>query len=679
MVGEQNKFSGNILLYDYLAARRAPIFLNRNLNRALRIHQHLLTGDINSLSDDYHNLRQVWQHKDSFLSWDKLDEMMQRCALGSYFVLDVHSIKPFGLDGSHSAEAPAPAKKARQSHHVKSTVRVFLNKPCKDPFGKPINHEQNARLIADHGRTLKVETDPLIIPATTLTKDIDLDTCDYKLQLFIQLESAEDAEDLYSHLGIDQDERLLKIWGASWTNILQCGEGREVLELDTTDGHSPNEIGLEVSMYWTDQRSGSILASHNEGLRAEISAPKSWRPAQPNVKYKVTYTYGSGKTVERAYLLCPQEQCQFSRSASADLEALRLHLELQHENLKYRLVDHGMDDDGPFADFTCEIAAHQPYQRASANAPEPLDICQVPSEQLFNRGEFLETGSDGLIRQSRVGKRWKGVKSKKIAANYKPAPVRRKLPEEVKDIPVRVKPKFPVPEAPPGVTFVRSISRRALETGETISESDDDPDESWIAPRKAAEYANDLGLSKNTRRFLTIYDPFIRTQRINGDRHLNEAQIRFVRTKATTLWRAGLHDTYRSKVDQLFADEIIDEDTHVSCVKIFEERKPMERGEKIVSNTPKHKDKRKGKARCVVNTGQITPSTADSDGDVDMRRTSPRSDDRFSSDDSESEEPPYGLCMCGKDAHGHDYDTEATLVFCNSLVSVYCEKARSSR
>lgn len=96
-------------------------------------------------------------------------------------------------------------------------------------------------------------------------------------------------------------------------------------------------------------------------------------------------------------------------------------------------------------------------------------------------------------------------------------------------LPQLVRKRYPVPAAPPGVTFFKTTSKRILATGDITTESDDEVAETWLVQRHHEALAAHPGLSPDEAAFLCRYDDHFMKERLGGDRYVGAALRRFVR------------------------------------------------------------------------------------------------------------------------------------------------------
>ncbi len=698
MIGRQDKFSGNILLYDYLLSKRTPIFLDRNLTRALQFHQYLLEhGSTEGIPGSNHALRSIWKPP----SWDKLDDMIGQESSRGSFTLNVHGLKTFT---SNHAIKEEPVRKVRNLFNINCTLQLAVYPKGSD---RPCKKLQPQKAIlkgveSTSGRKVYLETEQMTVQRgdfkVSQSKSGRGFQDAYKMVLSINFDSIQDAVNVYAFLGCKTAEedihtRLI----ASCENILECAQGETVLQL--RDQRRRLDFGFNVSMYWSDIKTESVLAAHNQQLRTLFQSDSLPTPPLEldKPRYELTFVYAK-ETITRSGLSCPHEACKQKRPK--DIDDLRMHLLTWHDYFRYQAVQDSVDDDGvEYWRFECDVADHKADQRASARAAEPFDVHVIAPSRPFNRQKYLNDGNEEFQRTAR------GIEktTKQSIPTSATISRRRKPPEEVQERPARPKKTYPVPRAPPGVTFFRSQSKRPLKEKEEISESDDEVDTSWIDLLKTAELEKNKVPPESAKRLLQIFDKFMSEESLNSDACAGDALIRFVQNKGQWLWQESLTEEFTCKITELLEDDIVSPEIHSGCLKLLNDRKPEPSQDANIlsqhlaalyvqssstrpstphqesttsTTTPRRSNKAKGHAK-VTETGHITPITADSDGDIDMADTSAKKRSTqqlmpLQEQENTDDDPPYDTCFCGKDAMS--INCPAGIIACNSVVSALIRK-----
>ncbi|KAH8622733.1 hypothetical protein IG631_22482 [Alternaria alternata] len=254
-------------------------------------------------------------------------------------------------------------------------------------------------------------------------------------------------------------------------------------------------------------------------------------------------------------------------------------------------------------------------------------------------------------RSSNGEKIWSHVKTK----------CREKTPIEfcVRSRPRRAKKKFVVPPPPEGITFFRSLSRRPLAPGEVISESEDGSEDGYIHSQMDAAIEKS-GHCPTSKQFFKFWNKFVYKENLQSDMHVKDTVIRFAQEYAFSLSYDDTSDEFGKKLDQLVDDEMIPAEVRNEALKIAlsQQSSTVDLENDGMLQVPVREDTDMGLAHIILRNDRcgamatqrvcLTPAVADSDGNIDMCKASPR--ELLETPADENVDPPYGLCYCGKDA-----------------------------
>lgn len=265
-----------------------------------------------------------------------------------------------------------------------------------------------------------------------------------------------------------------------------------------------------------------------------------------------------------------------------------------------------------------------------------------------------------------------------------------KASDQVCPRPTKTKKKFDVPKAPEGVTFFRSLSKRPLQLGEVISESEDDMSEQWLRPLKHAEI-DKLNFSEASRRFLEIYDDFIHEENPQSDRHLSDCIIRLARERGLLLCQKHITNEFTTKLNELVEEHLIPEEIRRDALDIVETKKANthkdnELSQRLKSVGVQNQDTLLAPTDCgtrkdpvpeeewKISRQAIMPGTRYPNRDVDMSEAFPvaskKAPDTTPDEDKDS---PWGLCYCGQDATATP--DELDVIICSAVVLLPTAKA----
>ncbi|KAF1835211.1 hypothetical protein BDW02DRAFT_295924 [Decorospora gaudefroyi] len=683
MLGHSDRFSGNILLYDYLSRKRAPVFLDRNLTTALQAHQQILdnTFQYRASSDDF---RSTWQPP----SWQLLNNMVKKRKAGGCFVVDVHAIRSLdsqpGPISSHD-----PVRKVRPMLRIASTVKVSIipSSPDIPSTSAPARKATLRGIDRNRDREISVEMDAVTINIQDLgiLNQVSPDEC-YELMMSVTFTSQVDAKEFYEYMGLDASD--ITFISISYENILQCPRERLLLPLKAAK-HQLG-IGLEVSMHWNSFSNAdeSVLADYNRHLMSPVQLSSSYPtpPLDTQTRYQITFVYGN-ETLVRSELGC----VHCSKRKPTDILDLRMHLISWHEYFDYQVTRQGIVEGGvEHWRFESEVADHKAdqRQRASAHADEPFNVHVLAPAWPFDRRRFLK-GDDSYQRAAKIDKLVKAKPKSPLDIPTVARVPRQRPPDDVQGRPKRAKRVYIVPRAPPGIAFFRSLSKRPLREGEEISESDDELDERWMQIKRHAEIDKETILSKPAKRFLKVFDDSMYDEDLQSDVHAGDACIRFARGQGVRLWQDGTTDEFKKKLEELFADTIISKQVHDAALHIVNSQKPsggtavtglsQQLADLHVQNSqspqrgknkpPAPNKDRKGRRNAIVaDNGYLTPITAVSTSDVEMQERLPPDTHPLQQD--HNPDPPYDLCYCSKDATTTTTGAASRILACSNIASL---------
>lgn len=101
--------------------------------------------------------------------------------------------------------------------------------------------------------------------------------------------------------------------------------------------------------------------------------------------------------------------------------------------------------------------------------------------------------------------------------------------------PVRTKFRVPVPRTRRKTSFYRSVSHRAAEEGELLSETDNDIDADWLMKRHHDTFTEADDLSQSQKTFRQKWNTHILSEGCPCPRYISDSLVRFVRANATWL------------------------------------------------------------------------------------------------------------------------------------------------
>lgn len=698
MTNRNDNFSGNILLYDYLATKRMPVFLRRNLSLAQQtdvLPRSLATVNTGSgRPGREHKLPSAWTPP----TWDRLDDMMEDDYLDQFFRLDLCSVKP--LDKARKKPSTSSEQDANSLLRLKAWVDISINvvgsrrswrKPRQTLELKAMRNESNNKVTVTTAATEVMRRD---LPATPTPSGSNKT---YQLKLQVEFQTTRDAEKLYDCLGLSNKGLLPEHKFTAHEEFLDCATAHRTLLL--RDRHKTARLALEVSMSWADPHIESVLVREQQRVRETQSEPQpdpvemaphpdEIKPVQfeldaaptPEVSvtvpslYRITYVNGDNQH-ERTGLHCSQGSCTAGPKIT-DIEGLRMHLKSYHPNFVFSGARvpggaHGVE----YWRFSVETVTHGGARRASSRADDPRELSHVASS--YSTGPTIQDRPQQPAQSRHRSSRAPPSRSKND-------------PREVQDVPVFQCKVYVVPPAPPKTTFFRQFTKRALKPGEEISGSEDEMDDEPLRLRKHAEI-DQLSISPEMKRFLKLYDDFMHGEKVQADVHVADAVVRFIRAKGPSIWQSGVFGELEKKLMELQEDGQMSVEMQTACIKMVRDLQPniqsnvgssqtLEQTEHppaandhSIKNRKAEREARlrrarKGKGRAKVsNVGPLTPVMTDSDGDIEMHDAATNI---FAAIEARlapvKQTLAYDQCFCGEDALSSPSAT--TIIACSDMV-----------
>ncbi|KAI5368308.1 Putative polycomb protein, VEFS-Box [Septoria linicola] len=370
-----------------------------------------------------------------------------------------------------------------------------------------------------------------------------------------------------------------------------------LLSLRRARGHKSLLLpyGLQPNMGWTT-RDDSILTTYNKQLRRlrsghQMPTPSPSEDAEPPRKRartccSVRYQFWSGTFVHRSVhmaelkcIFCPNDK------GHSSIERLYSHYAAHHEHFSISVEDDDEDEDVKvfkmqLKEELLDYASDVPKDNFNWRAPPgAFDIAGYMSKH--SRGQHTGWETEQSEPVAYVGERLvqgphkiasKGRKGRPLA----PAPpslelekpkVKDMLPVEVHDLPPRERKKHKVPDVP-GIDFYRTSSKQVLHPGDMVSDSDEDPDESWLVQRQRRDLRN-LGLDSTAQAFHELVNTHLDAERPMSDMLARDAIVRFARRHKRQLAQPGMKALFRDKLEMLKTARIISRTDLEYCLQII--------------------------------------------------------------------------------------------------------------
>lgn len=140
-------------------------------------------------------------------------------------------------------------------------------------------------------------------------------------------------------------------------------------------------------------------------------------------------------------------------------------------------------------------------------------------------------------------------------------------------LPIRKKIQVPVAKTRKETSFYRTISHRIMETGELLSETDDDIDDDWLIKKHHDATAEMESLTEAEKRFRQRWNTHVMSEASPCSRYLYSSLIRFVRRNATWLRGneadEGMFTQFQKLTSMLLERSLIDMRILRDCLRII--------------------------------------------------------------------------------------------------------------
>lgn len=361
---------------------------------------------------------------------------------------------------------------------------------------------------------------------------------------------------------------------ANWKKLPLCPPPSRLHRLFRTDKGSSKHLdyGLDFDMAWTEPKD-TPLAVTNRAYReadthSQLKGSSEMAPFQRDINiHRMTYIYDGGALQARK-IVSNDLKCMFCNSSHRSFKRLHFHYLASHDHFTYDVVK--QPGAGEVIDVKIYLhLADRQYERASNNVSDEREIHWTRPERAFDLDAYLD-GSDIWISDKPVARKARAKSPKRLAAPkaQMAAPTRPvKAPEQVKELPRKMKKKHSVPKVA-GVTFFRTSSKRRVEPGEELSESDDDVNVTWLKMTQAGRpLPNLLGAA---RELAALYDEHMHTEDLAGDHFVGDAVLRFTQAQKEKLSSQGIFHEYLKKLSQLRESGLVAEAMSKYCTGLLE-------------------------------------------------------------------------------------------------------------
>ncbi len=468
---------------------------------------------------------------------------------------------------------------------------------------------------------------------------------------------------------------------ANWTKLPNCPPKGALLSVQALKNRKPYKanISLEVDAAWC--QSSTPLENYNSSLRVtpadRFPTPDS-EPEKPTHTVTVIWTLGSmpsdeQKTLTLTGYLCPA--CQ--RRDFVNFDLLQFHLLTGHDLFKFQLTrDEENETLGTHRTVRISISVTDDYRNKAANhVKDDRVFCWERPRRSFNMRSFLagdESWLGKLDRPSQTSLPRQYLQTSNSQSQDSSSWASQIVdPSTVLDVPLPRRKEHCVPRAPAEVTFFRASTKRPLEEGELVTESDDDVEEAWFGHKHEELINNLVNVRPTEKQFVKRYDTYMLKEDVSGNSHLANALIRFCRINKDWLAGPDMYKEFLKNAASLILHGSITEAVLQGCMRTIQ-------GSRATKASPK-KDRRKRGRRTTLSdevdsdNAEEAVTTRAGQSDVEMLDAY-QAIDKNSVLDLQAAKPStkyvgnglsYSMCKCGEKVK----DLRAAII-CADLVSL---------
>lgn len=341
------------------------------------------------------------------------------------------------------------------------------------------------------------------------------------------------------------------------------------------------------------QRSRQTVATYNlKALSAQAQgrSPRKRKPQENNsstdstgvtVSIKIggveAEEYGVVRECKVDGLVCP-----FCRRHNKSVNLLTFHLQNEHHNWKFRLAH-----SPPQVQYVATLVKSRPSDPSQTlNYTKPRTIFELdkylsgddtwvkkrcgPNHDNGLPQYLLEGGQESSLSSSSRGSRFSSPNTSNDTDDMMDLESRLKTFSAT--LPVRSEKRLYVPKT--AKPLYDTITKRILQPGEELSNSDDEKEESWLI-YKHRDIINDYSdLADEEKEYINLWNPFIMKEHLVSDEYLPDALQRFV--LSNNKWLAASPKRIREfqkHCQSLKARDTVSHEVRRKCMIIIREAK----------------------------------------------------------------------------------------------------------
>ncbi|KAI9669220.1 MAG: hypothetical protein M1817_004715 [Caeruleum heppii] len=325
------------------------------------------------------------------------------------------------------------------------------------------------------------------------------------------------------------------------------------------------DFGLEVEALWSapHQQSTKLLSS-SDRLPTPVSEPDVRRASEPTVAYHLSnWVY-----VRKGFrcLLCRAEDWPIS-----SFEVLRFHLMTEHNDYHSHetLAIAKGSPEHHNTTHTIHLRKIRGSKRSNDGSRQDEWSWLKPTKRKFNLSSYLAGDRSWITGQNLSAAEVSEVSHQRIDDQLA-IPSAFKVPAtNTKEQSNPHRKRFPVPPLPPGGAYFRTLTKRPLEPGELLSESDEEVDDSWLRQKHIETIDDFTDVTPAEKEFIKRWDGFMFDEKSLANRYLPAALMKFVEGNKAWLVRREMAVEFVKHATRLVLYGIIDERVVFNCVDVI--------------------------------------------------------------------------------------------------------------
>lgn len=395
---------------------------------------------------------------------------------------------------------------------------------------------------------------------------------------------------------------------ATWKDIGECPPDGQLIKCSVIRNGVQQLVpgwGFLINMDWSEPCASALEIFNqtlSEGMPSQSPdafARTSTGTVGKQQRYRITYVF-AGNALQSRSIVRESLACIYcdSRSPHPSFDSLHLHYLGHHDHFSFTTND-GKEQTKNIVEKTIHVdyITETQQERASFHNPDNRTINWIRPDEPFDADSYLNEDDRSWIshrpaerlrlngprpprRLKLIGPRLRGLRStspERMAYEQHDQPTK---PEDVPELPVKRRRTYRVPEIP-GVVIFRTNSKRAVQTGEWLAESDAENQDDWLDSRRTRNKAF-LPSRDSLLQFEILYDAHMKVEEPLADIYFPRTIIRFCRKHAIRLAQPDMLAALETRLADLVIYRKINEKIKSDCLDVLQK---IQRKEEIMTET----------------------------------------------------------------------------------------------